>query len=89
MSVVIQTEPSAPPGAPSLLAYDETSTTVSIEPLSGLQTGNSPVLYYEIAWDGGLGEASWSVYTVVSSSTALVTVRGLSSGATYSFKYRA
>jgi len=88
-SVSVQTEPSPPPNSPALVAYDETSATVSLEHLSGLAAGDSPVLYYAVAWDRGLEQTEWSVYTVVSSSTSLVTVRGLTSGATYAFKYRA
>jgi hypothetical protein len=85
----VQTEPSPPPNSPGLVAYDETSATISLEHLTGQAAGDSPVLYYEVAWDRGLSQAAWSVYTVVSSSTSLVTVRGLTSGATYAFKYRA
>jgi len=33
------------------------SATISLEHLSGLLTGNSPVLYYEVAWDRGLAQA--------------------------------
>jgi hypothetical protein len=89
LSVGVQTEPSAPLVSPALVSVDETRASVSITPLAGLQAGNSPVLYYEVAWDRGLAQAVWSVYTVVSSGTTAITVRGLSSGATYSFKYRA
>jgi len=85
----VQTEPGAPATAPTLLAYDESSITISVAPLTGAAAGDSPVLYYEVAWDQGLAQAEWTAYTVVSSSASAVEVRGLSSGATYAFKYRA
>jgi hypothetical protein len=89
VGVSIQTEPSAPTSTLGLVSYDETRATVSIGHLLGLQAGNSAILSYEVAWDRGLNQAEWVVYTVVSSSTTEVTVHGLSSGGTYAFKYRA
>jgi hypothetical protein len=63
--------------------------TISIEHLTGLDAGNANILYYELSWDEGLEQTQWDVYTVVSSSTASISIRGLTSGATYAFKYRA
>jgi hypothetical protein len=67
--ITIQTEPGSPTLAPTADLYDESSMTVGISWLTGLGAGNSDILYYELTWDGGLAQASWSVYTVVSSST--------------------
>jgi hypothetical protein len=63
--------------------------TISIGHLTGLDAGNANILYYELSWDAGLDQTQWDVYTVVSSSTASISIRGLTSGATYAFKYRA
>ena len=71
------------------MAYDESSATVGIPHLSGLAAGDSEILYYELSWDRGLLQASWSVYTVVAASTTQITVRALTSGAKYAFRYRA
>lgn len=84
----IQTEPLAPASSPSVLSYDESHVTVEITLLSGLDAGNAAILYYELSWDEGLAQASWSIYSVVSSTTTQVTIDSLTSGATYAFRYR-
>jgi hypothetical protein len=87
--VGIRTEPGAPPNSPQVTYQGETMVTISIEHLTGLDAGNADVLYYALSWDEGLAQAQWEVYTVVSSSTASISIPGLTSGATYAFKYRA
>lgn len=47
------------------------------------------MLYYELQWDSGTSQGTWSQYQVVSSSGTSITVSGLSSGKSYAFKYRA
>jgi hypothetical protein len=89
VGVRIQTEPQAPATRPAAVTYDESSVTIQITPQTGLDAGNSAVLYYALSWDRGLSQTQWSLYTVVASSTTLVTVRGLTSGNLYSFRYRA
>jgi titin len=87
--VHVQTEPGAPASALLIAAQDPSSVTLEIPHLTGLAAGGSSILYYEISWDSGLSQSSWTVYSVVASSTTTVTIAGLSSGATYAFRYRA
>ena len=49
----IQTEPANPPSGPAVVIYDEASATISLGVLTGLQAGNSAILYYELSWDQG------------------------------------
>ena len=84
----IQTEPGSPASAPTAISTSESSATIGLTHLTGTAAGDSAILQYEISWDQGLGTGVWSTYTVVTSSTSQVTVPGLTSGATYSFKYR-
>lgn len=87
--VRIQTEPLAPSSSPTLVSSDESTATVEITLLSGLEAGNAPVLYYELSWDQGLSQSAWAIYTVVPSATTQVSIDSLTSGATYAFRYRA
>lgn len=84
----IQTEPLAPSTAPTVISYEESYVTLEIALQSGLDAGGAAVLYYELSWDQGLAQASWSIYSVVSSSTTQITIDSLTSGATYAFRYR-
>jgi hypothetical protein len=86
LGVTIQTEPQAPSSAPSIASYTQFTVTIAMPPYGGSLAGSSPILYYDLTWDAGTSGATWTSYTATSSSTVIIT--GLSSGASYQFKYR-
>lgn len=54
--------------------------------LTGTQTGNSPILSYNLYWDNGSGSA---IYELTDSFVTTFTVTGLTGGSNYIFKVRA
>ena len=92
--VSIQTEPNIPPNAPTVVLYDEYSVKLSIETLTGEETGDSQILYYDLEWDVGSDGAYWESFSstlteTVGAALIEVTINGLSSGVVYKFKYKA
>jgi hypothetical protein len=62
--------------------------------LTGEQTGGSPILNYDLAWDQGKNDDSGVTHSTLQESddgSGIIeaTIDGLSSGFTYQFKYRA
>lgn len=92
--VRIQTEPNIPPNAPTVVLYDEYSVKLSIETLTGEETGDSQIQYYDLEWDLGSDGAHWESFSntltqTVGESLIMVTINGLSSGVIYKFRYKA
>mmetsp|Transcript_29137 Transcript_29137/g.28200 ORF Transcript_29137/g.28200 Transcript_29137/m.28200 type:complete len:339 (-) Transcript_29137:570-1586(-) len=85
--IYVQTKPVTPTLAPILGSYDETSATITLTPLTGLDAGMSTITQYELLYDAGTLGVTWSTYTLTTSTT--ISVSGLSSGSTYKFKYAA
>jgi len=54
--------------------------------LTGTQTGNSPILSYNLYWDNASGS---TVYELEDELVTTFTVTGLTGGQNYSFKVRA
>jgi hypothetical protein len=72
--------------APTIVLQTDTTIQVKWVELSGAQTGNSPILSYNLYWDNASGS---SVYELVDSLVTTFTVTGLTGGLNYSFKVRA
>lgn len=86
---VVPHKPSSPPAR----VYESASKTaigVSYGPLTGVSTGGSTILSYELQWNQGTG--SWQSlvgYNPFSTATTYVTPSTLTTGQQYQFKYRA
>jgi len=89
----IQTEPSAP-ASPTLDIVLSTLTQIKVDwsPLTGLNTGESPITSYNLQWDAASNGVTWSDLSGQDGalSTALTfTKAGLTPGSYYGFKLRA
>lgn len=72
--------------APTIVLHTDTTIQVRWVELTGVQTGNSPILSYNLYWDNASGSI---VYELVDSLVTTFTVTGLTGGQNYSFKVRA
>jgi len=87
---VMVTEPADPPLSPIRHepACTETAITVNMPLVTGLTaTGGLPVLSYQLEWDEGGGAFVALVGDSPDSLATSYTVTGLTTGATYSFRY--
>jgi len=71
---------------PTVVLQTDTTITVQWTALTGTQTGNSPILSYNLYWDNSSGTA---VYELTDSFVTTFTVTGLTGGQNYIFKVRA
>jgi len=72
--------------APTIVLQTDTTIKVKWVELIGTQTGNSPILSYNLYWDNASGT---TVYELLDALVTEFTVTGLTGGQNYSFKVRA
>ena len=71
-----------PPAAPTVVLYDRTLTSVTVEWYEPFSDPSAPVLYYEVSIDGGQNR-------ILSSDQRMATFSGLTHNRVYSIAVRA
>lgn len=88
---LISTEPRQPPTAPQEGSNtDDTQLHVTWAALTGDNTGNEPITFYEVQWDMGLG--TWALFKFENAASPTyqhTQTSGVTSGTDYQFRYRA
>ena len=71
---------------PVLVSRTIDSITIQWAALIGTNTGNSPIISYDLRWDSASGQ---TIYQLTDSLVTNYTVTGLTGGFNYTFKVRA
>jgi hypothetical protein len=88
--IIMEMTPTTPPDAPIMISQAETTITVQMPEINGVDTGGSPILSYNLVYDqGGASQAFLSVIGLNPDNLLTVVSKGgLNTNVVYEFKYR-
>ena len=87
VGVEMQQAPTTPPSAPIMVSQAETSITVQMPEVTGLDTGGSPITSYNLVYSPNLSYAS-IIGENPNNLLLTITKGGLNTNTVYKFKYR-